>query len=141
MYTIGGRVKGEGVRPLSDERLDETLGLTVGARPVGPCSSVLDSEGAAGFGEYLRHVAGTIVSEDLFGLDPTGSKPSYGTSKECARCGPFLVLEDFHIRQSRSIIDAHVDVLPANPSSPLGLVTRDPVADSTYLAEFLDVQV
>ena len=100
MYTIGGRVEGECVRPLSDERLDETLGFTVGLRPVGPCSSVLDSEGAARFGEDLRHVAGAVVSEDLFRFDPTGSKPSCSSSNECTRCGPFLVLEDFHIRQS-----------------------------------------
>jgi hypothetical protein len=100
MYTIGGRVEGECVRPLSDERLDEAFGFTVGPRPVGTCSGVLDIEEAARFGEGFRHVARAVVSEDLFGLDPTGSKPINSSSKECARCGPFFVFEDFHIRQS-----------------------------------------
>ena len=97
MYTVGGRVEGECVRPLSDERLDEALGFAVGPRPIGPCSNVLDSEGAARLSEDLRYVAGAIVSEDLFGLDPTCSKPSYSSPKEGARFGPFFVFEDFHI--------------------------------------------
>jgi hypothetical protein len=58
---------------------------------------MLDSEGAARFGEDLRYVAGAIVGENLFGLDPTVSKPSYSSSKECARCGSLFVFEDFHI--------------------------------------------
>jgi hypothetical protein len=99
LYTISGREKGESVRPLSDEGLDEAFGFAVGPWSIGPSSSVFDSEAAARFGEDLRYVAGAIVRKDLFGFDPTGSKPSYGSLKECARCGPFLVFKDFHIRQ------------------------------------------
>ena len=97
MYTIGGRVESESVGPFSDERLDEALGLAVGPRPVGSCSSVFDFEGAARLSEVFRYIAGTVVGEDFLGIDPSVSKPGNRSSKECARCWAFFVFEDLYI--------------------------------------------
>ena len=54
---------GEGVGPLAQRRLDEALGLAVGAGPVRAGESLSDTQFPAGGGELLGAIARAIVAE------------------------------------------------------------------------------
>ena len=61
--------------------------------------------------------------------------------RKADRCGCLLVFEHFDVGEPGRVIDADVDVFPADPAASLSAVARDTVAGTSNTAELLDVDV
>ena len=95
----------------------------------------------AGCDKALGDVAGAVVSEDGAGSDALACKPDHGSLQEGDGRVLALVGQDLGIGQTRPIIDADVDKLPADTASPTPVVAGDAMANGTDSAKLLDVEV
>src|SRR5581483_4714415 len=77
------------VGPALGERLDEALGLAVGAGPVGAGARVADPELGTGGPVGARAVGGAVVGEEALHADALGGEEGDGAAQEGAgRLGP-----------------------------------------------------
>src|SRR6476469_106869 len=105
---------GSAVGPLAEQRLNEPLGLAVGARRVGPDPVMVQLVGAT---ERL-HRRGAI-GEGVVGHDPAdpnavAAEPGQRAPEERRDLSRALGREDLDVGQTRGIIDGDMDVLPAD---------------------------
>ena len=100
---------------------------------------MFEVEEAQGIGKDLGNVARAVISEDSADCDLSICKPSHGTAKELAGGLTSFIIEDFHIGETRIVIDCDVNELPADASSTFCLVAGNPVTNSPNLAELLDI--
>src|SRR5262245_56715794 len=85
--------------------------------------------------------AGSVVGHDPGESDATGGVPGNQASKE-GRCGGrSLVGQDLGISQARSIIDGHVDELPAGTLAALAMVPGDAVTDRLDAGQLFGVDM
>src|ERR1700687_884655 len=124
---VGCRVS-EAVSPFAEQSLDHSLSLAVGPRSVRSGANVPDAELVAGCGEESRAIRTAIVSQKPSNEDATLGEPSYGSTKEGDRRPFSFVAEYFHVRQSRSIINANVSELPPGSWS-MSPIVGDPMPD------------
>lgn len=121
--------------------MDEAFGFTVGARAIGSCAQVTESESSAGGGEAVGDVARAVVGHDAGDRDAVAGVPGDQSSKEGDRGWRPFVSEDFGVSQTGGVIDGNVDELPAGPRSALSAVAGDAVADDFDAAQLLGVNV
>jgi len=141
LRSLFGMAVDPSVSPFSQERLDEAFCFAVGLRSVGSSSLGSQAQLATGGHEALGDVAAAVVGENGAGLDSFAGKPGHGPLEEGDSRVLALIGEDLNIGESRVIIDADVDKLPAAASSPLPVVAGDTMSDGADAAQLLDVQV
>ena len=131
---------GPAIGPLAQERLNEALGLAVGAGRVGPRALVLHHPAPTRGRPDPRAIATTIVREDAVDADATAGKPLQRPAQKAgARVAP-LRPPHLHVGEPRGIIDGHMDVPPAARLRPLAIAGHA-VADAPDTAQGLDVHV
>src|SRR6266700_8177648 len=112
------RVVEPGVGPVGPERLDETLGLAVGARRVRPRAQMPDPQALAGRREVEGAIAVAVV----------GEHPADAHTRACERCRRAfergdrrrgaLVAQDRDLWPAAVIVDRDVAVLVAGYAAP-----------------------
>src|SRR5271169_21457 len=108
-----------GVGPAVDQRADEAFCFPVCLWPVGPGAEMADAEGLAGERVDGGEVGGAVVGEQPFDLDAVAVvKHDSALQKRDRGCG-LLVAEDFGVGETAVVVDADVDVFPADAVAPL----------------------
>ena len=102
---------------------------------------MFDPECFAGEGVDGGAVAGAVVGHDPLDLDPVRAEVGDCATEKADRCGCLLVFEHFDVGEPGRVIDAGVDVFPADPAASLSAVARDTVAGTSNTAELLDLDV
>jgi len=116
------------IGPFLAERLDEPLGLAVGARRVGPGADVLELEDAASLGKGLGDVGRAVIAHHLTALDALAVEPGHGPAEEADCRGLLLVSENLHIGEPRGVVDGHVDPVVTDAcGTPLLTIAGDAV--------------
>jgi hypothetical protein len=110
-------------------------------RSIGSDPDVSQSLATAGGGKVLGDIARCVVGHHGPGSDPLAGKPGERTLEKRHGGALAFVRQDLDIGEPRGIVNADVDVLPADTPSAISLVTGDPPSDASDLAEFLDIQV
>jgi hypothetical protein len=75
---------------------------------------VADAESAAGECVERRAVGAAVVGDDALDLDAAAAVERDRPLQKRDRGRCFLVLEDFGVREAAVVVDADVDVLPAD---------------------------
>ena len=113
-----------GVGPAFEQGADETLGLAVGLRPVGPCPFGHDLALVAGV-VPAAFEAGAVVGEDALDGDAVLLVEALAGGQEADRRGVGLVRVELGVGQSGGVVDGDEQVLPAGVA--LGALARSPV--------------
>src|SRR5436190_23282824 len=105
---------------------------------------MLDPECIAGERVNRGAVGGSVVGHHSLNADAESSEVRDGSTEEADRGDGFLVVEHFHVDEPGRVVDADVDVLPAELKRASVLAgAADPAGDavawSCDLAELLDV--
>src|SRR5215470_6931313 len=116
-----GRV-GATIGPLPQERLDEALGLAIGARRVRPGTRVPEPRALAGGRKDVGAVARAVVRHEPPDADAMAPKPGEGAPEKAHAHG-------------------HVHELPADAPHAAAAVARDAMPHAGDPPEFLDVDV
>src|SRR5215510_11907146 len=119
-----GRV-GATIGPLPQERLDEALGLAIGARRVRPSARVPESRALAGCRKDVGAVARAVVRHEPPDADAMAPKPGEGAPEKAHARDPVLIGQD----------------LPADAPHATAAVARDAMPHAGDPPEFLDVDV
>ena len=135
-----GRV-GATIGPLPQERLDEALGLAIGARRVRPGARVPEPRALAGRRKDVGAVARAVVCHEPPDTDAMAPKPGEGAPEKAHARDPVLIGQDLDVGQAGGIIDGHVHELPADAPHAAAAVARDAVPNAADPPEFLDVNV
>jgi len=134
---------GFGIGPFTQRGLDEALGLAIGLGCIGPGADVLEAEPVAGASKGAGFVARTIVGHDP--LDPDAEAGVVGERgfEEGDGAAFALILLDFGKGDAGRIINADVDVLPADATAAtlFAAAADDAMADLIEPAEFFNVDV
>src|SRR6516162_4719658 len=133
-----------GIGPLAQARLDEALSLAVSFGRVRLGSDVFEGELLAGFGEVLREIARAVVGHNTLDLDPQTCVIGHRRFEEGNGAGLPLVAHDLTEGDTRCVVDAYMDELPADAEMAVdhaGLSSRDPMAHRADPAELLDIDV
>src|SRR6516164_9684068 len=137
-------VIGTGIGPLAQARLDEALSLAVSFGRVRLGSDVFEGELLAGFGEVPREIARAVVGHNTLDLDPQTCVIGHRRFEEGNGAGRPLVAHDPAEGDTRCVVDADMDELPADAEMAVdhaGLSSRDPMAYRADPAELLDIDV
>src|SRR5687767_6095132 len=140
---FGGGVIGPAVDPFAQGGLDEALGLAVGAGRVGPGSDVLEAGAGDKALEEMASVGGAVVGHDALDGDAMGLEEGEGAGEEGAGALLPLVGKNLGVGEAGGIVDADVQVLPADAAvfDHAAMLAGDAVADAVDLAELLGVDV
>src|SRR5262245_36302191 len=111
------------IGPFTEQRLNEALGLAVGARRIGPRKPMPQLPRATDAREAPRFVARPVVGEDPSRADASATKPGQRVLEKRGAGAPALGAADLHIRQAGGVIDRDVSVLIADLAPPFRLVT------------------
>lgn len=137
---LGGLV-GAGVGPLPQACLDEALGFAVGAWRIGSGTNVLDRE----LGEALAEgIGGAVVGHDALDGNAVAGEPVEGAAEEGDGAFFLLVRQEFGVGEPRSIVDRHMQRLPADAVMAVDRArpaTGDAMADAFDATELLGVEV
>src|SRR5262245_65916710 len=106
-----GRV-GATIGPLPQERLDEALGLAIGARRVRPSARVPESRALAGCRKDVGAVARAVVRHEPPDADAMAPKPGEGAPEKAHARDPVLIGQDLDVGQPGGIIDGLVHDSP-----------------------------
>src|SRR5579862_3745335 len=136
-----GATVNRAVGPAAEHRADEALRLPIRARPVGPGAQVLEPERLAGECVDDGAVTGAVVGHHPLNTDAVGAVVGDGAAEEASRRGRLLVAEHLDVGDPGGVVDADVDVLPADPAASCAAVAVDAVAGPTDPAKLLDVDV
>src|ERR1035437_5117236 len=128
------------VRPLPEQRLNESLGLTVGLRPIGTSEAMADRPRAAGPRKQARSVRAAVVREQSADPDAAAPKPDHRTSEKGRTESGALRATDFDIGQPRRVVDRDVDVLPADAASSRASIAMYAMPDDANAADPFDVE-
>ena len=129
-----------GVGPFAEQRLDEALGLAVGAGGIGPRAQVPDAELGASVCEATL-VAGSVVAQDALDDDPLVCVPGMGAAQKPDCRGPLLIAQDLCVGESRMVVDGNVYLLPADALRLLSLLAMDAMAGPGDAGKLLHVDV
>src|SRR5262245_52193295 len=135
-----GRV-GATIGPLPQERLDEALGLAIGARRVRPSARVPESRALAGCRKDVGAVARAVVRHEPPDADAMAPKPGEGAPEKAHARDPVLIGQDLDVGQPGGIIDGHVHELPADAPHATAAVASDAMPRGGDPPEFLDGEV
>jgi len=83
----GGRIR-LGVRPLSEQRLNETLRLAVRAGCIGPCPKMPKPQAGTGGTKQSGHVAAAVIAHHPARRDAAPGKPGDGPLDEGGTLAP-----------------------------------------------------
>src|SRR5450432_4546529 len=97
---FGGGIR-HGVGPLPLQRLNETLGLPVGLRAIGPRSLGGDAEPSTGFAEGSRAIGSAIVGEHPLDMDSAALEFPHGAQPKTRGGVALLVRQDFDVTKAR----------------------------------------
>src|SRR6266852_1656911 len=136
---VRGRVS-EAVSPFAEQSLNHSLRLAVGPRSVWSGANVLDAELLARCGEESRAIGIAVVGQKASNQDATLGEPSDSSTKEGDRRPLSFVAEYFHVCQSRSVINANMNELPAGSRS-MSPIAGDPMPDPVDPSELLHIDV
>src|SRR6266487_4440359 len=149
--SLGRAAVDASVGPFAQHRLDEALGLAVGARPVRPCSQVPEPQLAAGNGVNRRDIGRAVVGHHPLDRDAALAKPRHRPVKEADGARAALIGEDLDVGETSGVIDADVAELPADDAAaaprhgclgqPATAPAGDPMAGALEAPELLDVDV
>ena len=113
--------------PLLQQGLDESLGLTVAPRGVGPGLLGFESHGLAGFSPPMGLVGQAVAAEHPTTLDPLAVEPGHHSAQEAHGGRSLLVGQHLVVGEPRGVLDRHVTLLVAHAGgSPLVWITGDP---------------
>src|SRR5262249_50330396 len=73
--------------------------------------------------------------------DPAAGKPAQGAGHKGLRVDRAIAAQHFDIRGAARIVDAHVDVLPADAPGAVPPVAGDAVAEAADATELLDIDM
>ena len=132
---------GASVGPSSRHRLDEALGLAIGAWRVGPRENLADAVRLAERTEVVRAVAPSVVGEDAFDPDSETREALDHVAQEAGRARSVLARMHFRVSQSGAVIDGDEGRLPASASRPLAAIAVDAVPDPLDPRELLGIDV
>src|SRR5262245_36893049 len=138
---VSGRGIGHGIRPFTQQGLDEPLGFAIGAGGVGPREAVGEVVSARGGSHQLRAVPIAIVTEHPLGDDAAPPEPLQGAAHERHDRWGALVRQHFRVRQARAIIHADVNELP--PAAPVAVpaIAGHAMPDAGNAAELFGIDV
>jgi hypothetical protein len=135
---------GLGVGPLAQAGLDEPFRLAVGARRVGSGALVSGAGRCHRRPEGFAAVGGAVIGHDPLDADALTAEPRQCATEKPDRALLFLVRQDLAVRQTRGVVDANVQCLPADAVVPIDRArpaSGDAVADTGDAPELLGVEV
>lgn len=91
--------------------------------------------------EELRAIAGAVVTHDALGFDAQESEVSQSVLKKEGGAVLAFLRHDLSESETRCIINADVDVFPADAADLIAPVVSDTVARANDLAQLLDIEV
>jgi hypothetical protein len=112
------------VGPVVLKRLNESLGLAIGARSVGTRAEVAQVELPASLGVVTRDVAGAVVGHHPLDSNATLAEPSDGPAKEGGGGHAALVWQHLDIGEPARVVDTDVDEVPADDAATAALGAR-----------------
>ena len=136
----GTRIRG-GIRPVAGERLNEALGLAVGLRPIRAGAEMpqvrVPGDGLKG----VREVGLVVIRQHAFRPHPVPSEPAHAPAQEPSGAGPFAGGQDFDVRHPTVVVDADVDILPAQAPHLARPIPVDAVPHPTNAGQALHIEV
>jgi len=133
---------GASVGPFAQQRLDEALGLSIGARGVRASAVVPNPAAHAGVSESMRAVARAVVGKQRLDLDALRGEPSAGVAHEACAAAAGLVWQDLSVGEAGEVINRDVHELPSGLLSAAGCShAGDAMPRLAEAAELLDIQV
>src|SRR4029450_13092010 len=137
---VGAAVR-QGVGPLTQERLDEALGLAVGLGRVGPGGDVARGQEPTHLAKEARDVARAVVGHHALDPDALALEPAQRADQEAGDRLALLIRQDLDVRQARGVIDRDMDELPAGTLRAVAAIAGDPVADAAEAGGVLGIEV
>src|SRR4030095_3719678 len=128
-HAIGGRVIRTLIGPFAQQRLDEALGLAIGARSIGPRSAMGQAERSTGRAKAPGSIGRAVIGRHASNPHTPGAKPRQRPSDEAAHGLAALVGQQLDVRDARVVVHGDVHELPAGAPRSVSAVTGDPVAD------------
>src|SRR5215510_15506619 len=129
------------IGPFTEQRLNEALGLAVGARRIGPRKPMPQLPRATDAREAPRFVARPVVGADPPRADASATKPGQRVLEKRGAGAPALGAADLHIRQAGGVIDRDVRVLIADPAPPFRLVTVNAMPHAVNAGQRFDIEM
>src|SRR5579885_949611 len=119
------------VGPFAQAGLDEAFGFAIGFRRIGLGADVAQAEASAGAAECEGLKAGAVVGHHALDRNTEAGVVGERGFKESDGAALFLVRHDLGEGHARMIVDADVDVLPADAAAAAlaSAVASDAVAD------------
>ena len=142
---VGGTGLGSAVRqsvsPFAQQGLNEPLGLAVGLGCVGPGADVAQAQHPAGLTKAARDITRAVVGHHA--LDPNAEtlEPAQRPDEEAVDRLALLVRQDLDEGEPGSVVNRHVDELPASTLALGAPIAGDPMADAPEAGELLDIEV
>jgi len=136
-----------GVGPFAQRGLNESFGLAVGFRRIGPGADVPEAELAASVAEVEGFVAGAVIGHHPAHGDAEALVIGDRVFEEGDGADGFFIRLHLDEGDAGSVVDGDMGELPTEPfaarssTALTGAVAGDPVADAVDAAEFLDVEV
>src|SRR5882672_7703669 len=133
---------GPGVGPLSQQRLDEALGLAVGARSIRTGAQVAATQAATGEAEELRQIGRAVVGHHLLDADAEATIEGHGALEEPHGHRGLFVGQYLDVGEPGGVVDADMRALPPDSTHALTVVAVDAVTNTaTDPAQLLHVEV
>src|SRR6266849_7855764 len=134
------------VGPAAEQGADEALRLPVCPWPVGTGAQVFEPQRFAGERVDRGAVGGAVVGHQPLDPDPEGGEVGNRAAQKADRGQGLLIVEDFNVDEPGRVVDADVDVFPAEVIRPpmvaaAGDAAGDAVARPSDPAELLDIDV
>ena len=129
------------VGPLTQERLNEALCLSVRTRGVRPRADVAERERLAGGPKAARDVATAVVTHHAADGDGPCRKPRDTALEKAGTRVPALVRQDLDGGDPAVIIDGDMDILPADPTRGPAAIAVDPMPDGPNPRQGLDIDM
>ena len=138
---LGRADVGRPIRPFSEQRLNEALGLAIRLGMVGPGESVTNRPGATGVGKDTCAIGEAVVAQESPDPDPTAPVPAHGPSEEGGTRRRILGGEHLDVRHAGGVIDGNMEKFPADAPCAAATVAMNTMADALNAAEALHIHV
>src|SRR5688500_18536606 len=129
------------VGPLSKHRLDEPLGLAVGARRIGTGAVMAQRRLHACAPEAVGAIAGAVVCEQRADRNSLQFEPAASTFHKGRAARPLFIGQDLGVSDLGVVVNRDVNKLPAGSIALPEAASRDSMAGTVEAGELLRVEV
>jgi hypothetical protein len=139
--SVGTRVIGTSIGPLSSDGLDEAFGLAVGLRAIGFSEEVSEAEFMAGSSEEFGAISRAAIGEELLDGEAVSGVEAEGEVQSVENALGAFVREETSEGEAGVIIDGDVETFDAGAWVAEGAITGGAHAWAKKAPELLDVEV